>query len=268
MERHWGLATGHVSGALTSWDTRIVTDPVTHSSQESASGIVDIPPQHNVGHQPFWKDRRIDFLGVVTWGRKPGRDSEPCPPLLGRMQTRHFPFVSGVWAQEAPVQMARCLLRVALSAEPANPESTGLEGMWESLVNTELPGGGSCAKGQTKGTQDHPRSADGTALDGGGVDRLFSFTLQTSVSSLTFAFFFFFCIAFILQWFCCCFLSWESWQVTTWTQEMKFVGVRDLLGPSNKKMEGNSHQRDAPNVYWHLWLKSEGSRRVLLPLGC
>lgn len=45
---------------------------------------------------------------------------------------------------------------------------------------------------QTKRTQDHPRSADGTALDGEGVDRLFPFTLQTSVSSLTFAFFFFF----------------------------------------------------------------------------
>lgn len=35
----------------------------------------------------------------------------------------------GLSTQEAPVQMARCLLRVALSAEPANPESTGLEGM-------------------------------------------------------------------------------------------------------------------------------------------
>ena len=45
---------------------------------------------------------------------------------------------------------------------------------------------------QTKRTQDHPRSADGTALGREGVDRLFSFTLQTSVSSLTFAFFFFF----------------------------------------------------------------------------
>lgn len=53
---------------------------------------------------------------------------------------------------------------------------------------------------QTKRTQDHPRSADGTALDGEGVDRLFPFTLQTSVSSLTFAFFFFFlnCIHFAM----------------------------------------------------------------------
>ena len=53
---------------------------------------------------------------------------------------------------------------------------------------------------QTKRTQDHPRSADGTALGREGVDRLFSFTLQTSVSSLTFAFFFFFlyCIHFAM----------------------------------------------------------------------
>lgn len=47
------------------------------------------------------------------------------------------------------MQMARCLLRVALSAQPANPERISLEGMLESLVNTELPGGGSCARGQT-----------------------------------------------------------------------------------------------------------------------
>lgn len=45
---------------------------------------------------------------------------------------------------------------------------------------------------QTKRTQDHPRSADGTALEGERVDRLFPFTLQTSASSLTLAFFFFF----------------------------------------------------------------------------
>lgn len=53
---------------------------------------------------------------------------------------------------------------------------------------------------QTKRTQDHPRSADGTALDGEGVDRLFPFTLRTSVSSLTVAFFFFFlnCIHFAM----------------------------------------------------------------------
>lgn len=59
---------------------------------------------------------------------------------------------------------------------------------------------------QTKRTQDHPRSADGTALGREGVDRLFSFTLQTSVSSLTFAFFFFpvlhsFCNDFVAAFF-------------------------------------------------------------------
>lgn len=69
---------------------------------------------------------------------------------------------------------------------------------------------------QTKRTQDHPRSADGTALEGERVDRLFPFTLQTSASSLTLAFFFFFfselhsfCNDFVV------FLSWKSWQVTT-----------------------------------------------------
>lgn len=54
---------------------------------------------------------------------------------------------------------------------------------------------------QTKRTQDHPRSADGTALEGERVDRLFPFTLQTSASSLTLAFFFFFflnCIHFAM----------------------------------------------------------------------
>ena len=52
--------------SLTSRGIQILTDPVIHSSQESTSGTVNTKPQKDVGYQPFWKDRRIDFLGVAT----------------------------------------------------------------------------------------------------------------------------------------------------------------------------------------------------------
>lgn len=161
---------------------RVVTDTITPPPQKAQRHSKYTTSHNDVCCQPFWKNR-IDFLGVVRWGRReraslwdPSKREKHSFSSV-KMQTAQLPFVSERSSQEEGSLCSltgACLLRAA----PAAVGSLGSQPMRtlvlkesvECWVNTEPLGGRELCKRTARLREIRPVSAEGTAQDrvGGG----------------------------------------------------------------------------------------------------